>query len=314
MLPFQALSPEMYPRLKPWYFHYGENSCQHSFVSSFCMGGKYGDKVCVSEGFLFTLRSLRCTDRERVYLFPLGDTQEDAPLAGAVEKVLQDAHAYGKSVCFKTMTLASFRKLDRLFPGAFAAEENRDLAEYLYTREKLAELPGHEMASRRHEVSAFLRVYGDRYSVHLIGEKDIETVKVFQKWWMEQKTEHEEDVQLELENEAIQTGLEHFSRLGLSGIVAEVDGKIAGYAYGAPLSESCYDVMIEKGDRTVADIYRMLNRDLVRLCCDGYRYINREEDLGVPGLRKAKLSYKPDVLLEKVVVREKAVVEESETA
>ena len=90
----------------------------------------------------------------------------------------------------------------------------------------------------------------------------------------------------------------------LSGVLLEVDGKLAGYAYGAPLSDTHYDVIIEKGDRRIPDIYRILNRELVRMCCQGFTYINREEDVGVEGLRKAKLSYKPDCFIEKYLATE----------
>ena len=118
-----------------------------------------------------------------------------------------------------------------------------------------------------------------------------------------------EDPQLLCENDAIQRGLNHFELLGLSGIVVYIDDVLAGFAYGAPLSERCYDVIIEKGDLRFPDIYRVLNRDLVRLCCADYAMINREEDVGAPGLRKAKLSYKPDRLLEKYIAREVAADE-----
>ena len=74
--------------------------------------------------------------------------------------------------------------------------------------------------------------------------------------------------------------------------------------YGVPLSDDYYDVIIEKGDRRISDIYRVLNRELVRMCCQNFSWINREEDVGVEGLRKAKLSYKPDRLIEKYLVTE----------
>ena len=96
----------------------------------------------------------------------------------------------------------------------------------------------------------------------------------------------------------ISPGLAHFEALGLSGIVVFIDGELCGYAYGAPLSDTAYDVIIEKGDRRYNDIYKILNRELVRMCCDGFAFINREEDAGVEGLRKAKLSYYPDHLEE----------------
>ena len=163
------------------------------------------------------------------------------------------------------------------------------------------------MASKRHDINTFFRDYGSRTRIERIRPEHITPIRAFQKAWLEAKIHGQEDVQLECENLAIQRGLDHFEALGLSGIVVLIDDALVGYAYGAPLSGDCYDVLIEKGDRRYPDIYRVLNRDLVRLCCGDYAWINREEDVGVPGLRKAKLSYKPDQLLEKFIAREAAV-------
>ena len=303
---FQDISLEIKDRVHPFLYRYGEGSCQHSFAASFCMREKYGDRFCVEDGFLFTLRSRRCTEDERVYLFPLGDPGDEDGACRAVEKVLEDAHAHGLRARFETVTERAADLLRRRFGKRFDLREERDLAEYLYTFEKLSELPGHEMASKRYDLHTFERNYSGRYRVCAIetGEQLAEIAR-FQDVWMEQKLDHEEDVQLELEHEAIRIGLENFFALALTGILVYIDGALAGYAYGTPLSETCYDVMIEKGNREIPDIYRVLNRDLVRVCCKGRALINREEDLGVEGLRKAKLSYKPDILLKKFVVREK---------
>ena len=306
MLDFQTLRPELSTDLAPYYQKFGENSCQHSFISSYCMEGKYGDRVCVKDGFLYTLRALTGSDRERIYLFPLGDLEDEAAAKAAVCEVLSDAGAHDASVCFKTITARAAAFLEKHFGDRFLIEEVRDYAEYLYTYEKLANLPGHEMASKRYDIHTFERHYEGRYEVRTIEtEEQIDAVRAFQEWWLREKEDHEEDVQLELENEAIDRGLTHFFELGLAGIMVYVDGEVAGYAYGAPLSPECFDVIIEKGDRRIEDIYRILNRDLVRVCCAGYAYINREEDLGVEGLRKAKLSYKPDILLQKYIARER---------
>ena len=165
------------------------------------------------------------------------------------------------------------------------------------------------MASKRHDISTFERQYAGRYEVRRIRtEEQVEEIRPFQAWWKEMKMARQEDVQLALEDGAIRRGLDHFFEVGLSGILVYIDGRLSGYAYGAPLSDGCYDVMIEKGDRSVPDIYKILNRDLVRLCCGGTAWINREEDLGVEGLRRAKLSYKPDRLIRKFSVREAETV------
>lgn len=309
MLSFEPISLERKDELLPYYHRYGGLSCQHSFVSSFCMRGKYGDEICLRDGFLYTHRSLTDSGKERVYLFPLGDlTREDA--AGrAVENVLADAHEHGCTARFETITEPAAQLLEKLFPGRFDIVENRDYAEYLYTHDKLALLPGHEMASKRHDISTFEREFAGRYEVRVIEtQEEIEEIRPFQQWWKDAKMARETDVQLEREDESIRLGLDHFFELGLSGILLYIDGKLAGYAYGAPLSDTCYDVMIEKGDRSAADVYKILNRDLVRICCGGMEFINREEDVGVEGLRKAKLSYKPDRLLSKFIAKEAALV------
>ena len=306
MLSFQPLSLTRRSETLPYYHAYCGNSCQHSFVSSYCMRGKYGDQTALYDGALYTLRALLCNQNRRVYLFPLCDLSDDAAVRRAVENVLEDAHAYGCSVSFETVIAEAAEKLERLFPGRFDIQENRDYSEYLYTYDKLALLPGHEMASKRHDLNTFERDYGGRYAVRRIETAEqLEEIRRFQAWWKAEKNLRDaEDVQLELEDAAIRIGLAEFFELGLSGIIVYIDWRVAGYAYGAALSETCYDVMIEKGDRSVADIYKILNRDLVRMCCGGMTYINREEDLGVPGLRKAKLSYKPDILLSKFIARE----------
>ena len=303
MLAFHEITLDDKQTVDGYFRRYGENSCQHSFVSLYCMERKYGDRICEQDGYLYVLRSKRGGAQERTYLFPMG---ERSGLEHAVERLRQDARAHGALVRFETLTRAAAETLERLFPGEFEIESCRDYAEYLYTREKLAELPGPAMASKRHDISTFFRDYGDRSRIEKIRPEHIEPIRAFQKIWLECKERGREDVQLECENDAIQRGLDHFEALGLTGIAVFIDDALAGYAYGVALSGDCYDVLIEKGDRHYPDIYRVLNRDIVRLCCGDFALINREEDVGAPGLRKAKLSYKPDLMLEKFIAREAA--------
>ena len=303
MLAFPEITLDDKQTTDDYFQRYGENSCQHSFVSMYCMERKYGDRICERDGYLYIVRSKRCSAQERVCLFPMGAR---SGMKQAVELLRRDAHAQGALLRFETLTRAAAETLRELFPGEFEIAPCRDYAEYLYTREKLAALPGSEMASKRHDISTFFRDYGSRTRIERMRPEHIEAVRAFQRSWLEAKNHGQEDVQLEYENLAIQRGLDRFAELGLSGIVVWIDDRLAGYAYGAALSDDCYDVMIEKGDRRFPDIYRVLNRDLVRLCCGDYDWINREEDVGAPGLRKAKLSYKPDRLLEKYVAWEVA--------
>lgn len=304
MLDFHPISLAHKHDINEILFRYGENSCQHSFVAMYCMEAKYQDMLCEKDGWLFTLRKGKCTDKERVYLFPLGDTTDTTGLRNALTAIMDDAHENHCSVRFETITANAAKLLKSLFLNQFEIEACRDWYEYIYSFNTLANLPGGKLASKRYDIQTFYRDFEGRATIRKIQLGDIDAILQFQKTWLTEKQHIDEDVQLDYENLAIQKGLANFDKLGLSGIVVFIDGELCGYAYGAPLSDTAYDVIIEKGDRRFNDIYKILNRELVRMCCDGFAFINREEDAGVEGLRKAKLSYKPDILLEKYIARE----------
>ncbi len=304
MMNFEAVTLTHKKMIKPYLYKYGEGSCQHSFAAMFCMANKYGDSLCEKDGWLFIHRAGISSKTERAYLFPMGDNSDEVRLGHAIEAIIEDAHNHGAAVRFETLTAAAKDAVARLFPGVFSVTALRDYSEYIYTYDKLANLSGHQMASKRQDINTFYRTYGNSVRIEKIKDKHLDEIRSFQKMWLNNRLNGEEDVQLDYENIAIQLGLSNFAELDLSGIVIYIDNVMRGYAYGAPLSQNSYDVMIEKGDRRIADIYRVLNRDLVRLCCGQYRYINREEDVGNEGLRCAKLSYKPDILLEKYLLHE----------
>ena len=301
-LDFKPLTLAHKQLVDEYMFKYGENSCQHSFAAMFCYKGKYGSSVREANGCLFVCRENLCCEKYRVYLMPMGGSD----LAEAINALLDDAHSRGKLVKLETVTGTAKSELEKYCPGMFEASEQRDSAEYIYTAEKLSNLPGKEMASKRYDVNTFWRSYSSRAAIKEMTADLVEEVRGFQINWLKTRMRQEDKVQLKLENDAIMLGLDNFSSLRLSGILLYVDGVLRGYAYGALLSDNCYDVIIEKGDRDISDIYRILNMELVRRCCEGLAFVNREEDLGVPGLRKSKLSYKPDILLKKYVLKETA--------
>ena len=226
----------------------------------YCMEAKYQAMVCEQDGWLFTLRKGKSTDKERVYLFPLGDTADTDGLRKALTAIMEDAHENRCSVRFETITENAAKSLKELFPNQFAIEPSRDWYEYIYNFNTLANLPGGKLASKRYDIQTFYRDYEGRAVVRKIQPDDIDSILRFQRTWLTEKQHIDEDVQLDYENLAIQKGLAHFEALGLSGIVVIIDGELCGYAYGAPLSDTAYDVIIEKGDRRYNDIYKIAEK------------------------------------------------------
>ena len=302
MLKFTAIEMKDKNKMERYFYQYGEGSCQHSFAASYCLFSKYGDMICEKNNVLYILRSHRCTEKERIYLFPMMDTTCDRKVKEAIEEILDDAHSHGAAVRFETLTAKAKDRLQELFPGRFSAESVRDYAEYIYTYDKLVNLSGGEMAGKRRYFNKFMREYGARTIIEVIRPEHVPEILEFHKYWLE--TKKCRNLQLEQENEAMHLAFAHYAELGLSGMVIYIDKKLCGYIYGAPLSDTCFDALVGKGDRNVPNIYRVLYREFARLCCQGYEYVNWEEDLGDEGLRNAKMMYKPDILLEKFVVRE----------
>ena len=297
---FRNITIEDYELVWKYCSQYGENSCQHSFINMFTLYEKYGSRICAEGDFLYVLRGHLCTERERVYLFPMGggDARE------AVERILEDAHAHNAKARFETVTEEKAAWLEREFPDVFRITENRDLAEYLHLSENLAYLPGKPFASKRYDANLFRRRYQGRMSETVITKGDIDEILSFERKWLGENRESHDQQALELEYREIELQLKYFDELKISGLIVQIDGVTQGFVYGAPISGSCYDVLIEKGNREYNDIYRILHQDIVRLCAMDYKYINREEDVGVEGLRKAKMSYRPDILLKKYIATE----------
>ncbi|MBR1485733.1 MAG: hypothetical protein IJ597_00575, partial [Synergistaceae bacterium] len=111
--------------------------------------------------------------------------------------------------------------------------------------------------------------------------------------------------QLIFENEEINIALENFYELGLDGIVLLIDEKICGYVFGSPSSRECFDEIVSTGARDVPNVSRVLLFEFLKTCCSEYKFINREEDVGVEGLRQIKMDYRPDFMIEKFILTER---------
>lgn len=111
----------------------------------------------------------------------------------------------------------------------------------------------------------------------------------------------EEQLALGAERKSMTYALNHMEALGLTGGVLHVNGKIAAFTYGAPINHETWDTCVEKADTGIEGSYAMINYEYANHIDEQYIYVNREEDLGLEGLRKAKLSYQPVILLEKCI-------------
>lgn len=177
-----------------------------------------------------------------------------------------------------------------LYPNA-RIQEDRDFYDYVYSAKSLAELPGKPYLTQRNRLNRFRRKY--EYSVELICSEKKENVGEYMKRWCDAR-DCEDHEMLEQEKKAIMYCMEHFYELSLSGIVIKIDGVIQALSVWERLNKDTAAIHFEKGMPGYEGIYPAVNNETAKILAKDYKYINRESDLGIPGLRTAKERLHPD--------------------
>ncbi len=303
MLNFKPVTLKDKPIINKYLKTYGESSCQHSLYLLTGLSMKYGDEYAVCEDVLFIHRSRLDTKGKRVYLAPIGNI--DGNFTHYVDILSDDAASHFAKLSFFTVTEKFKTKLSENYGDRFVCEESEDYSEYIYETESLSILPGRPLSPKRNRIRAFYSSYEGSIRIENISAENLTDVILFQREWIKDRLSVEYDEMLERENEAIKFYLANYDELEFRGIVVYIKGTVVGYAAGVALNDECMDEVIEKGRKDITGIYQLLCNEFAVICCKGYKYINREEDLGVEGLRRAKTSYRPLLMLKKYIIEEK---------
>lgn len=269
-------------------------SCQYAFAAVYCLQEKYNTEICISGDTIF-LRSLSRSAGRIDYFAPLCRVDQ---LPAATQAIEQLAEQEGKPYAFFGLTAPQAAVLETCAPGRYRMTADRDWAEYLYDRQLLATLEGSALKQKRKEARWCRSKWGERLTVEPLCAHHMDEVMIFQQRWMQAHDRHGEDSSLAGENRAIAIAMEHYDALGLTGVLLRIDGRAAGYSYGCPVGGNTYDILVQKAGAE-RFLYRVLFQECVQRCAQPYRYVNAEEDIGIPGLRALKLSYRPAFLIEK---------------
>ncbi len=180
----------------------------------------------------------------------------------------------------------------------FGIEEDRDNFDYLYLASDLAELGGKKYDGKRNRIRKFETTCVHEY-VELGPPLIADCRRLFEEWFGTKN----HDPYLRAEKDAILEGLAHFEELGLRGAAVLVDGRVRAFTYGTTLVPGTAVIQVEIADPALPGLAQYINREFIRRAWPDARFVNREQDVGVPGLRKAKLSYQPCRLVRKFNVR-----------
>lgn len=184
----------------------------------------------------------------------------------------------------------------RAYADGLLCTSDPDKFDYVYATEDLALLQGKKYDGKRNRIRKFEREHASWRYVPVDEGRLEDCRKLFEEWFAEKD---ESAPTAAAQKSAIQEALTHFRHLGLSGGAIEIDGRLAALSIGEPLTKDTAVIHIEIVSPCCEGLAQIMNREFVRNAFREFAFINREEDLGIPGLRRAKASYHPHHLVEK---------------
>lgn len=260
-------------------------SLEYSFTSLYMWQEQYNMEFAIEDGFLF----IRYGKERKSYLYPLGNGDEKAALGKICEE------AFG----FYSLSEEQKDKIEEFFPGKYSFKEVRDMGDYVYKTEDLAYLKGKKLSAKRNHINRFISENPDWSYEEITSENIGEVIKMHKEWCLLA----EDEKGLDEESVAVEKALENYFELGFSGGLIRTKGEVVAFSIGDRLSESTFLVHIEKAFMRYSGAYQLINREFVLHNCMDCEFVNREDDAGNQGLRKAKLSYRPFEIVKKFVAK-----------
>lgn len=300
MLEFDFKRPQLEDKevISHYFKHHTSRSCERTFVNVFLWARFYNVTFAIIED---TLVFKSEDENSFAFAYPAGEPEN-------VKKALDTLYQYSqeRGVPFRlyNVTPDHFEQIEAWYPGRFQIEYNEDLADYVYESEKLCTLAGKKLHGKRNHINKFKSLYEGRWSYETMsGDNVAECFQMALKW--RNQNGCDDDPEKNSEMCVTLNSLRLFRELELTGGILRVDGQIVAFTIGEPICSDTFVVHIEKAFPDVQGAYTMINQQFVEHECMDYRYVNREEDTGDEGLRKAKRSYRPVFMVEKGVVTEK---------
>lgn len=263
-------------------------ACEYSFANLYIWGKQYNAEVANIDGFYVAKLG-----NKGAFSYPVG---EGSP-KGVIEKLIEYTKEKGQTLRLHALCEGAPAELESLFPGQFELITNRDNSDYIYYAESLITLTGKKLSAKRNHINNFLRNNPD-WQFEPVTKDNIEECRELTRKWCEMNF-CGDDPSKQREMRAIKLALDNFDALELKGGVIRVNGEVIAYSLGEPLTSDTFVVHIEKTFSDIQGAYTIINREFAKHFASGYTYINREEDMGIPGLRQAKLSYHPAIILDK---------------
>ena len=260
--------------------HSGRRNCNYTFANLVGWKFLFGTEVCVLENAVV----LRYTfDGQRAYMV----CTSEALSLELIEALFDDSNG--------NLTLIGLEdsQVPQLSGFSISVEPLRDQYDYIYRRTDLATLHGRHLDAKRNHIHRFRAEHPD-FEYRPLTTESFDECRRLTEIWQEEKGGSDT---INAEKQVMDTIFSNWEALGMIGGSIFVDGRMVAFTYGSAVTTDTFDVCVEKADRHVEGAFAIINQQFAEHLPEQYIYLNREEDMGIPGLRRAKLSYQPEILL-----------------
>lgn len=291
MIDFQRLALSDRTVYAPILKNASQRGCEYSFANLYLWGRQ---RVAMVDGCMVFFSQF---NRKTVYPFPVGS----GDLHAALEAIIADAQSRDIPCRITGLTGEDVAWLQENYPGRFRIHSDRAGYDYVYDIHALADLKGRPYQKKRNHVNKFYKAYPQVQVVPLTDDL-VPQVETMLNTWYANRLEEDPQADFHMERTALFKALKDYKTLCMEGI-ALVDGnKVLAFSLGSPLNETTFDIHFEKALSETDGAYPAINQAFARYLREKYpsvEFLNREDDMGLEGLRKAKLSYYPHHMVEK---------------
>ncbi|MBP3396292.1 MAG: DUF2156 domain-containing protein [Clostridia bacterium] len=265
--------------------------CEFSFANLYLWGRQ---RFAVQNGHIVLFSQF---DRRSVYPYPLG-TGDKRPVLDAI---IADARERDIPCRITGLTGDARATLEALYPGKFRFHADEGSFDYVYDIDDLADLKGKKYHAKRNHLHRFAEAF-PAHTTEELGENNIPAVRQMLQEWYETRLAENPNADYHMEAAALEKALRDREALELEGLVLKNGDEVLAFTLASRFSEDTFDVHFEKARADVQGAYAAINRALARHIRQKHpavRYLDREEDMGLEGLRRAKQSYYPHHQVEK---------------
>lgn len=267
------------------------HGCEFSFANLYLWGRQ---NLAVMDGHVVLFSHF---DRRSVYPYPVGKGDKRPVL----DAIIADARARGISCRLTGLCAEAREEVERLYPDLFSFHCDEGTFDYVYDIHDLADLAGKKYHAKRNHVARFWEACPDAVA-ELLDESNCEAARAMVAAWYEKKQAENPSGDYHLEQEAIEKAFRHREDIGMEGLLLRRGDEVLAVTMGNRFGADTIDVNFEKARTDVPGAYAAINQAFARYLREKYpeiRYLDREEDMGIEGLRRAKRSYYPHHRIEK---------------